>query len=152
MLISDGVVSFSMFNYKEIMWSTGTASGGDPLTGLGGTTAQVLAARSRLWQPINSPNAQSTRRDPFWNLFPSSVRFQWWRRWSLLQPSRISIQRCREHRADHQRQHPWPLVLPCRRRTHRPCERLQLQRQVRTVYGNDRRRFTAALALTNVSP
>lgn len=40
-LISDGVVSFSMFNYKEIMWSTGTASGGDPLTGLGGTTAQV---------------------------------------------------------------------------------------------------------------
>lgn len=31
-----------MFNYGEISWSTGTASGGDPLTGLGGTTAQVL--------------------------------------------------------------------------------------------------------------
>lgn len=30
-----------MFNYEEIMWTTGTASGGDPLTGLGGTTAQV---------------------------------------------------------------------------------------------------------------
>jgi len=31
-----------MFNYGEISWSTGTASGGDPLTGLGGTTAQVI--------------------------------------------------------------------------------------------------------------
>lgn len=31
-----------MFNYGEITWSTGTASGGDPLTGLGGTTAQVV--------------------------------------------------------------------------------------------------------------
>lgn len=42
-LISDGVVFFSMFNYAEITWSTGTASGGDPLTGLGGTTAQVFS-------------------------------------------------------------------------------------------------------------
>lgn len=41
-LISDGTTSFCMFNYGEISWSTGTASGGDPLTGLGGTTAQVL--------------------------------------------------------------------------------------------------------------
>lgn len=42
-LISDGVAFFSMFNYGEITWSTGTASGGDPLTGLGGTTAQVIS-------------------------------------------------------------------------------------------------------------
>lgn len=42
-LISDGVAFFSMFNYGEITWSTGTASGGDPLTGLGGTTAQVFS-------------------------------------------------------------------------------------------------------------
>lgn len=41
-LVSDGTKSFCMFNYGEISWSTGTASGGDPLTGLGGTTAQVL--------------------------------------------------------------------------------------------------------------
>ena len=34
-----------MFNYGEITWSTGTASGGDPLTGLGGTTAQVFSQR-----------------------------------------------------------------------------------------------------------
>lgn len=40
-LISDGAVSFALFIYEEITWSTGTASGGDPLTGLGGTTAQV---------------------------------------------------------------------------------------------------------------
>uniref|UniRef100_A0AAY4DW95 Tectorin alpha n=1 Tax=Denticeps clupeoides TaxID=299321 RepID=A0AAY4DW95_9TELE len=39
-LISDGAAFFAMFNYGEITWSTGTASGGDPLTGLGGTTAQ----------------------------------------------------------------------------------------------------------------
>ncbi|KAL2094954.1 hypothetical protein ACEWY4_009673 [Coilia grayii] len=39
-LISDGIVFLSMFNYGDIAWSTGTASGGDPLTGLGGTTAQ----------------------------------------------------------------------------------------------------------------
>lgn len=30
-----------MFNYEEINWTTGTASGGDPLTGLGGVMAQV---------------------------------------------------------------------------------------------------------------
>lgn len=40
-LISDGIFHFAMFNFGEITWSTGTASGGDPLTGLGGTTAQV---------------------------------------------------------------------------------------------------------------
>uniref|UniRef100_A0AAY4DVV8 NIDO domain-containing protein n=1 Tax=Denticeps clupeoides TaxID=299321 RepID=A0AAY4DVV8_9TELE len=33
-LISDGAAFFAMFNYGEITWSTGTASGGDPLTGL----------------------------------------------------------------------------------------------------------------------
>lgn len=41
-LISDGSTSYCIFNYGDISWSTGTASGGDPLTGLGGTTAQVL--------------------------------------------------------------------------------------------------------------
>ncbi|XP_051788213.1 alpha-tectorin [Erpetoichthys calabaricus] len=39
-LISDGVAFFAMFNYGDITWTTGTASGGDPLTGLGGTAAQ----------------------------------------------------------------------------------------------------------------
>lgn len=39
--MSDGMTYLSMFNYGDIAWSTGTASGGDPLTGLGGTTAQV---------------------------------------------------------------------------------------------------------------
>lgn len=40
-LITDGVSSFALFNYHEISWTTGTASGGDPLTGLGGVMAQV---------------------------------------------------------------------------------------------------------------
>uniref|UniRef100_A0A8C5SFY2 Tectorin alpha n=1 Tax=Laticauda laticaudata TaxID=8630 RepID=A0A8C5SFY2_LATLA len=41
LLISDGTSSFAMFNYEEINWTTGTASGGDPLTGLGGVMAQA---------------------------------------------------------------------------------------------------------------
>ena len=40
-LITDGVSSFAIFNYHEISWTTGTASGGDPLTGLSGVMAQV---------------------------------------------------------------------------------------------------------------
>lgn len=41
LLISDGASTFVVFNYGEINWTTGTASGGDPLTGLGGVMAQV---------------------------------------------------------------------------------------------------------------
>nr|XP_020648218.1 alpha-tectorin [Pogona vitticeps] len=41
LLITDGTNSFAMFNYEEINWTTGTASGGDPLTGLGGVMAQA---------------------------------------------------------------------------------------------------------------
>ncbi|CAH2319465.1 alpha-tectorin [Pelobates cultripes] len=41
LLISDGISSFAIFNYAEITWTTGTASGGDPLTGLGGVMAQA---------------------------------------------------------------------------------------------------------------
>ena len=40
-LVSDGSFTFTLFNYYEINWTTGTASGGDPLTGLGGVMAQV---------------------------------------------------------------------------------------------------------------
>ncbi|XP_041090795.1 uncharacterized protein LOC121303959 [Polyodon spathula] len=42
-LISNGTAFFAMFNYGDISWTTGTASGGDPLTGLGGTAAQDSA-------------------------------------------------------------------------------------------------------------
>ena len=40
-LITNGRHSFTMFNYGDISWTTGTASGGDRSTGLGGTPAQV---------------------------------------------------------------------------------------------------------------
>ncbi|KAM8927032.1 alpha-tectorin-like [Pelodytes ibericus] len=40
-LCTDGHRCFSMFNYGELQWTTGTASGGDPKTGLGGTAAQA---------------------------------------------------------------------------------------------------------------
>uniref|UniRef100_G1PN46 Alpha-tectorin n=1 Tax=Myotis lucifugus TaxID=59463 RepID=G1PN46_MYOLU len=40
-LVSDGSHTFTLFNYYEINWTTGTASGGDPLTGLGGVMAQA---------------------------------------------------------------------------------------------------------------
>ena len=39
---SDGTHSFAMFRYGDDMhWTTGTASGGDHVTGLDGTPAQV---------------------------------------------------------------------------------------------------------------
>ncbi|XP_078657568.1 sushi domain-containing protein 2-like isoform X2 [Branchiostoma floridae x Branchiostoma belcheri] len=40
-LTSNGRQSFTIFNYGEITWTTGTASGGNSATGLGGTPAQV---------------------------------------------------------------------------------------------------------------
>ncbi|XP_077984689.1 sushi, von Willebrand factor type A, EGF and pentraxin domain-containing protein 1-like [Glandiceps talaboti] len=40
-LVTNGRQSFALFNYGNISWTTGTASGGDPFTGLGGTPAQV---------------------------------------------------------------------------------------------------------------
>uniref|UniRef100_A0A3Q2CMV0 Tectorin alpha n=1 Tax=Cyprinodon variegatus TaxID=28743 RepID=A0A3Q2CMV0_CYPVA len=58
-LISDGVAFFSMFNYGEITWSTGTASGGDPLTGLGGTTAQAGFNGGDIGHFFNLPGSRS---------------------------------------------------------------------------------------------
>ncbi|KAM3868709.1 alpha-tectorin [Diretmus argenteus] len=58
-LVSDGVTFYSMFNYGEITWSTGTASGGDPLTGLGGTTAQSGFNGGDLGHFFNLPGSRS---------------------------------------------------------------------------------------------
>ncbi|TKS83231.1 Alpha-tectorin Precursor [Collichthys lucidus] len=58
-LISDGASSYCMFNYGEITWSTGTASGGDPLTGLGGTTAQSGFNGGDLGHFFNLPGSRS---------------------------------------------------------------------------------------------
>nr|XP_057933710.1 alpha-tectorin [Doryrhamphus excisus] len=58
-LISDGAMSFAMFNYQEITWSTGTASGGDPLTGLGGTTAQLGFNGGEIGHFFNLPGSRS---------------------------------------------------------------------------------------------
>ncbi|XP_053307392.1 alpha-tectorin-like [Spea bombifrons] len=40
-LTTDGYRYFAILNYEKIQWTTGTASGGDPETGLGGTPAQA---------------------------------------------------------------------------------------------------------------
>ena len=40
-MVTDGRYSFAIFNYGDINWTTGTASNGDPFTGLGGIPAQV---------------------------------------------------------------------------------------------------------------
>ena len=40
-LITNGQHSFTIFNYGDMEWTTGTASGGDAESGLGGTPAQV---------------------------------------------------------------------------------------------------------------
>ncbi|XP_047199382.1 alpha-tectorin [Hippoglossus stenolepis] len=58
-LISDGGAFFTMFNYGEIVWSTGTASGGDPLTGLGGTTAQSGFNGGDIGHFFNLPGSRS---------------------------------------------------------------------------------------------
>uniref|UniRef100_A0A3Q3JEZ7 Tectorin alpha n=1 Tax=Monopterus albus TaxID=43700 RepID=A0A3Q3JEZ7_MONAL len=58
-LMSDGIAFFSMFNYGEITWSTGTASGGDPLTGLGGTTAQSGFNGGDIGHFFNLPGSRS---------------------------------------------------------------------------------------------
>lgn len=39
-MITDGRFSFAIFNYNNLTWTTGTASGGNS-SGLGGTPAQV---------------------------------------------------------------------------------------------------------------
>ena len=41
MLVTDGRQSYAMFQYTQLTWTTGTASGGSAATGLGGTSAQV---------------------------------------------------------------------------------------------------------------
>ncbi|KAI4800156.1 hypothetical protein KUCAC02_014979, partial [Chaenocephalus aceratus] len=58
-LIADGEAFFTMFNYGEISWSTGTASGGDPLTGLGGTTAQSGFNGGDIGHFFNLPGSRS---------------------------------------------------------------------------------------------
>ncbi|CAL8305053.1 alpha-tectorin [Gadus morhua] len=58
-LVSDGATSFSIFNYGEVLWSTGTASGGDPLTGLGGTTAQSGFNGGDIGHFFNLPGSRS---------------------------------------------------------------------------------------------
>ncbi|NXJ04933.1 TECTA protein, partial [Odontophorus gujanensis] len=40
-LTTDSNTSFVILNYKDIQWTTGVASGGDPKTGLGGTPAHA---------------------------------------------------------------------------------------------------------------
>eukprot|EP00105_Crassostrea_gigas_P046261 XP_019930409.1 PREDICTED: protein mesh [Crassostrea gigas] len=40
-LITNGQHSFTIYNYEDIQWTTGTASRGNSTTGLGGTPAQV---------------------------------------------------------------------------------------------------------------
>ena len=51
-LITNGRHSFTMFNYGNITWTTGGASGGE--SGLGGIPAQVdLAAGPILWNDLS---------------------------------------------------------------------------------------------------
>lgn len=55
-LITNGQHSFTIFNYKNITWTTGTASGGNRNTGLGGTPAQVgfNAGDGKIFYAVNA--------------------------------------------------------------------------------------------------
>ncbi|KAG8548098.1 hypothetical protein GDO81_026671 [Engystomops pustulosus] len=41
-LITDGNSTYTLYNYADIQWTTGTSNGGDSSTGLGGTPAVVI--------------------------------------------------------------------------------------------------------------
>ena len=41
--VSNGLHTFVFYQYGDMVWTTGTASGGDRITGLGGTPAQVIS-------------------------------------------------------------------------------------------------------------
>lgn len=51
-LTTNTKTSFVILNYKDIQWTTGVASGGDPKTGLGGTPAHVGGAEGK-WDEGN---------------------------------------------------------------------------------------------------
>lgn len=40
-LVTNGQHSFTIYNFEDVQWTTGSSSGGDSTTGLGGTPAQV---------------------------------------------------------------------------------------------------------------
>lgn len=44
-LVTDGQSSFAILNYPQLTWTTGTKSGGDSQTGLGGIPAVVSVFR-----------------------------------------------------------------------------------------------------------
>lgn len=46
-LTTNTKTSFVILNYKDIQWTTGVASCGDPKTGLGGTPAHVGGAEGK---------------------------------------------------------------------------------------------------------
>ncbi|XP_032905509.1 alpha-tectorin [Amblyraja radiata] len=59
-LVTDERNSFAMFNYADISWTTGTASGGDPLTGVGGSAAQTGFNGGDLSHFFSLPTSRST--------------------------------------------------------------------------------------------
>jgi len=46
-LVTNGWMSFVMFNYGSLTWTTGVLSGGDASTGLGGNSAGVSITTAR---------------------------------------------------------------------------------------------------------
>ncbi|XP_069803550.1 alpha-tectorin-like [Dendropsophus ebraccatus] len=56
-LVADHHRSIVIFNYHDIQWTTGTASGGDPLTGLGGYAAQAGFNTGKVY--FNMPNSRT---------------------------------------------------------------------------------------------
>lgn len=126
-LITDGELSFTIFQYNNITWTTGMhASSGGNLAGLGGIAAQVrshgylllecAAWSCFLWRckVAFSGNNSAMYCDvcPLATLFPG--RFQC-RRWqALFQHPRLPHGRCGERWGNHQRGLPRQMGLPYR--------------------------------------
>lgn len=71
-LITDGKLSFTIFNYESITWTTGMhASSGGDFAGLGGIAAQVSSGRGRRPQVAPEPAVLTAAL-----CFPSSCSWQ----------------------------------------------------------------------------
>ena len=80
-IITDGKLSFTIFNYEYITWTTGMhASSGGDFAGLGGIAAQVSSGHGHHPQAVPEPTALSALGLP-WSRSGSAVRpmdFWWW--------------------------------------------------------------------------
>lgn len=61
-MATDEILSYCIFNYDKLMWTSATNAGGGPGDGLGGTPAFVCAVSKILFLILLSLNSNFSRR------------------------------------------------------------------------------------------